>query len=71
MDRLTYNRYIVAMVAELIERHPDWRFHQILQNASVSIPGEDQFYEESEETFRRSNAVFVPSGETFAPGGAK
>ena len=50
-NRLLNNRLIVARIAELVEKHPDWRFHQLLQNAGVSRPGEDQFYEESEKTF--------------------
>lgn len=50
-ERLRSNRLIVARLAELVEEHPDWRFHQLLQNAGVSRPGEDQFYEESKKTF--------------------
>ena len=49
-NRLLNNRFIVASIAELVEKHPDWRFHQLLQNAGVSRPGEDQFYEESSRT---------------------
>lgn len=49
-DRLPNNRSILARLAELAEKYPDWRFHQLLQNAGVSRPGEDQFYEESSST---------------------
>jgi len=50
-ERLLNNRFILARLAELVEKYPDWRFHQLLQNAGVSRPGEDQFYEESKKTF--------------------
>lgn len=50
-DRLLNNRFILARLAELAEKYPDWRFHQLLQNAGVSRSGEDQFYEESRTTF--------------------
>ena len=50
-ERLRSNRLILARLAELVEKHPDWRFHQLLQNTGVSRPGEDQFYEESKKTF--------------------
>lgn len=49
-NRLRSNRLIVARLAKLVEQHPDWRFHQLLQNVGVSRPGEDQFYEESKKT---------------------
>lgn len=48
--RLEANRAIIAKLAELVEKNPDWRFHQLLQNARVEKPLEDQFYEESEQT---------------------
>ena len=50
-ERLRSNRLILARLAELVETHPDWRFHQLLQNAGVSRSGEDKFYEESRKTF--------------------
>lgn len=49
-DRLLNNRFILARLAELVEKYPDWRFHQLLQSAGVSHPEEDQFYEESKTT---------------------
>ena len=48
--RLEANREIIAKLAELVEKNPDWRFHQLLQNAGVEKPLKDQFYEESEQT---------------------
>ena len=49
-DRLLNNRFILTHLTKLVEEYPDWRFHQLLQNAGVSRPGEDQFYEESKTT---------------------
>ena len=46
------NRRILELVKEAIEEHPDWRFHQILQNMGVEQPAIDQWYEESEDTLR-------------------
>lgn len=50
--RLEANRAIIAKLAELVEKNPDWRFHQLLQNAGVEKPLKDQFYEESEQTLQ-------------------
>lgn len=58
--RVNYNRFLVAMVAEAVERYPDMRFHQILQNLDVSLRGQDQFYEESKDTYKRANEKFRP-----------
>ena len=38
----------------MVETCPDWRFHQILQNIGVEKPGQDQWYEESEETLKNT-----------------
>ena len=53
MNRLAANRAIVQIIAEEVEKYPDWRFHQILQNINVSTPPVDQWYEESEDTLKR------------------
>jgi len=50
MDRLTANRAILAVLAVEVERNPDIRFHQLLQNLGIELPHIDQFYEESEFT---------------------
>ena len=50
MTRLEANRSIVNLIKETVEAYPDWRFHQILQNIGVEIPGIDQWYEESTDT---------------------
>ena len=50
MTRQDANRQILKLVSTAVERYPDFRFHQILQNMKVEQPGRDQWYEESEET---------------------
>lgn len=49
-DRLANNRLIVSLLSEAVEKNPDLRFHQILQNFGVEVPNSDQFYEESSTT---------------------
>lgn len=59
MNRQEANRKILSILSDIIEQHPDWRFHQILQNLHISLRDVtefkclDQFYEESEETLER------------------
>jgi hypothetical protein len=59
MNRLEANREILNLLRAAVEQHPDWRFHQILQNLDVNLRDVatlkcfDQFYEESEETLER------------------
>ena len=50
MNRQEANRQILELVSKAVEAFHDWRFHQILQNIGVEQPGQDQWYEESEET---------------------
>lgn len=52
MDRLAANRAIIEILTTEVERHPDWRFHQLLQNLNVERPNEDPFYEESDTTLK-------------------
>ena len=49
-DRIANNRLIVSLLSEAVEKNPDLRFHQILQNFGVEVPNSDQFYEESSTT---------------------
>lgn len=67
-ERLQYNRDILVILSDLIEKCPDLRFGQILFNAGVidHINGEngpiikDPFYEESLDTLKRiKNQDFV------------
>ena len=48
--RLEANRKILELLAQALEKNPDLRFHQILQNLGIEIPHTDQFYEESSKT---------------------
>ena len=61
MARQAANYEILNKLYAAVEQHPDWRFHQILQNLDVNLRDVttlkcfDQFYEESEETLERIN----------------
>lgn len=53
--RLVHNREIVKKLSELVEKHPNWRFWQILYNYGVVEPlregvMKDGFYVESQAT---------------------
>ena len=50
MTRQEANREILKYLTMMIELVPDWRFHQILQNMNIVKCGEDQWYEESDDT---------------------
>ena len=50
LSRHQANCLIMAKLQRMIDRYPDQRFHQILQNIGVEDPGNDQFYEESTDT---------------------
>lgn len=64
MNRQEANRKILSILSDTVDQHPDWRFHQILQNLYINLKDTndgvvsenkclDQFYEESEETLKR------------------
>jgi len=57
VTRLETNREILRRLGELAEANPDWRFHQLLQNSGAAEPGEEQFYDESEDTLCAMDAV--------------
>lgn len=49
--RYESNQRIVEILSELVEKFPQWKFQQILQNVDItSRNGEDLFYEESYDT---------------------
>lgn len=49
--RYESNQKIIEILSKLVERFPQWRFQQILQNVDIaSRDGEDLFYEESYDT---------------------
>ena len=61
MSRLLYNQAIVNKLQELVKKHPDLRFGQILVNAEIikvvpsdkQLLAEDPLYEEPEITWER------------------
>lgn len=53
-SRYDSNKAIIEIISLVVEKFPDWRFHQILQNIEIiGRLGEDLFYEESIETLER------------------
>ena len=59
-SRYKCNKEILNILADLVEKFPDWRFHQLLQNVKIE-DFSDKFYEESRETLKRlkSNDIVV------------
>jgi hypothetical protein len=57
MPKVRYqsNVVILNMLTAMVQKYPDWRFNQLLQNCGVTIQGEDLFYEESATTLERMN----------------
>lgn len=53
--RLAKNREIVAKLSMLVEKYPEWRFHQLLMNVGIEEPGQDKWYEESDATMVKLN----------------
>ena len=58
-SRYECNKRIVDAIAELVEKHPQWRFHQILMNCDIEVPGEDRFYEESHDTWAKLKTLVL------------
>ena len=56
-SRQEVNRKILELLAQAVERNPDFRFHQLLQNFGIEIPHIDQFYEESTKTLEILSAM--------------
>lgn len=54
-DRLRqeYNRRILRMISDKVEKHPYLRFGQILVNCGVIEDGKDPFYDEPWEIYHR------------------
>lgn len=62
MNRQEANRKIINLLSATIEQHPDWRFNEILQNLDIYCPTRvDQYYEESEATFKRVKQMVIVS----------
>lgn len=49
MTRLDANRRILQKLEKAVERFPDWRFHQILQNCGAESSSRDNFFDESSD----------------------
>ena len=56
-SRQEANRKILGLLAQAVEKNPDLRFHQLLQNFGIEIPHTDQFYEESTKTLEIMSAM--------------
>ena len=56
-SRQEANRKILGLLAQAVEKNPDFRFHQLLQNFGIEIPHIDQFYEESTKTLEILSAM--------------
>lgn len=51
-NREFYNTQIIHILKQLIDRYPQLRFHQLLQNCGIEEIT-DLFYEESSETYKK------------------
>lgn len=51
-SRYKCNKEILNILTDLVEKYPEWRFHQLLQNVRIEDFA-DKFYEESRETLKR------------------
>ena len=60
-SRQEANRTILNLLTEAVEKNPDLRFHQLLQDLGVEIPHTDQFYEESSKTLENLVAMMSKS----------
>lgn len=68
MERQKYNRKIISKLTELVEKHPDLRFGQLLVDCDIIklvpvdsiVLAKDPFNEESVDTWNRmkENKVF-------------
>ena len=56
-SRQEANHKILELLAKAVEKNPDFRFHQLLQNFGIEIPHIDQFYEESTKTLEILSAM--------------
>jgi len=54
LSRYQANCLIMAKLQRAIDKAPNQRFHQILQNIGIESPTEDQFYEESMTTLENT-----------------
>ena len=56
-SRQEANKTILNLLSKAVEKNPDLRFHQLLQNLGIEVPHTDQFYEESSKTLENLVAM--------------
>ena len=52
-NRWFYNKQIINILKDIVEAHPQLRWHQILQDCGIEEI-QDLFYEESSKTYNKS-----------------
>ena len=57
MTRHQANKEILKRLEALVDKFPDWRFNQILQNTYVTVRDMDMFYDEPTDTLERMKAA--------------
>lgn len=55
-NRQFYNKQIINILKDIVEAHPQLRWHQILQNCGIEEI-QDLFYEESSKTYNKLRAL--------------
>lgn len=56
-NRQLYNRAILAILSNYVEKYPDTRFGQMLYNLGISSGAENNFYVESSKMYQNINAT--------------
>ena len=56
-NRQLYNRAILKILSDYIEKYPDIRFGQMLCNLGISSEAENNFYIESSKTYQDINTI--------------
>lgn len=51
-NRQFYNKQIINILKDIVEAHPQLRWHQILQDCGIE-ENSDLFYEESSKTYSK------------------
>lgn len=56
-NRQLYNRAILKILSDYVEKYPDTRFGQMLYNLGISSAAENNFYVESSKTYQDINTI--------------
>lgn len=56
-NRQIYNRAILKLLSNYVEKYPDIRFGQMLCNLGISSKAENNFYVESSKTYQAINTI--------------